>query len=184
VHARRKARKNFYQRPTPLNKRLYSQTTQEAKTTVESAKKESWAKFLSCINPQTPLSTVWKMFRAVSGKLPTAAIPLTLDNAPLSPEETAETLAAHFATTLAHPSSIPAEKMNVISMALECEDNSTYNRRFSLWELKRGIHRLRTRSAPGSDLIHNSFIFHLPNTHHSAVLALFNQSFQYVRSAA
>ncbi|KAA0192253.1 hypothetical protein HAZT_HAZT006615 [Hyalella azteca] len=117
------------------------------------------------------------MFRAVSGRLPPSAIPLTAA-APLTPEGTAEALAAHFAKSLSHRCAISPTKEIEIERALICEDDSAVNCRFTLEELLRGMRRLKTRSSPGADLIHNAFLAHLPPAHHSALLAIFNQSFR------
>lgn len=173
------ARKLFARRPTPVNKAFYNMRSRDARDCVTAAKRQSWEDFLSRLTPQTPMTVVWGMFRAVSGRPPRLTIPLSVNNSPLNSLDAAEALADHFAVSLSQVHHIPVALHDSLREALLSDGDPALNGLFTKQELLRGILRLSTRTAPGSDLVHNAFLCRLPSAHRESLLLLFNQSLEH-----
>ena len=178
VHARRSARKTFSRHPTPANRASYNGATHAVRETVSEARRASWSAFVAQLSPQTSMSVVWKMFRAVTGRLPSLAIPLTADAAPLPTQLTAETLASHFASSFSHRHRVSPAQEAFTNTALTDDGDPALNSDFTAPEMVGAMGRLTTRTAPGLDLIHNAFLTSLPDCYRHFLRTLFNTSLQ------
>jgi hypothetical protein len=175
---RRKATKLFKRFPTPANKTNLNKFTAIAVHTMSEEKKTSWNVFLARITHRTPSAQIWKMFRSVSGHAPPSAFPLSSGTAPLSSTEAANALASHFSLSFSHRHNLAELDSAFLNDKLSSDADDTLNHRFSLSELRAVLPRLPPCSSPGSDLLHNQFLSHLPWTHHHALLNIFNLSFR------
>ena len=178
VNNRRKAIHLFSRFPTPANKTALNKFPAIAVNTLLTEKKASWNDFLARITHRTPSAQIWKMFRSVSGRAPPSSFPLSSGTSPLSSTETANALAEHFSLASSHEHLLAEPDSSFLTDKLISDDDDTLNHRFSLSELRSVLSNLTSRSSPGSDLLHNQFLSHLPCTHHHALLNIFNLSFR------
>ena len=179
VEARRRALKKFQKSPSPQNKRLYNQANKYAKQTTKLSKEQAWSTFLSTINPRTPISIVWKFFRAMKGGTVPSSIPLSdQDNNPADSEKSAEIMAAHYQTNFSYSLPLSSEDSDKLETALLESPNIGINSPITFQELDKSIRHTPSKSSPGVDLIHNQFLINLPATHRSWLLSLFNKSFE------
>ena len=176
VKRRRKARKQFWRRPTPENKSHYNLMSKQAKEAITEAKENSWTKFLSELGPLTPLSTVWRFFKAMKGTIPPTAIPFSnTEDKPLDPQQCAEKLATHYSMNFSHCQTLSPVQDKFAEEALTDDVQIDINQEFKLHEIDRAIAQLKTSSSPGKDLMHNQFLINLPNQQRIMLLELYNQ---------
>ena len=178
VNNRRRAIHLFSRFPTPANKTALNKSTAIAVSTLLAEKRTSWNDFLARITHRTPSAQIWKMFRSISGQAPPSAFPLSSGASPLSSTEAANTLASHFSLAFSHEHLLTEPDSQFLSDKLTSDSDDTLNHRFSLSELRSVLPKLPSHSSPGSDLLHNQFLSHLPWTHHHALLNIFNLSFR------
>ena len=175
---RRKATKKFERFPTPANKTSLNKYTAISVATLSAERTASWNAFLSRISHRTPAAQIWKMFRAISGRAPPSALPLSSGSSPLTSTESANALATHFSLSFSHIHMLAEPDLTFLQNQLTTDAGDPLNERFSLSELRSILPKLPIHSSPGADLVHNQFLTHLPHTHHHALLNLFNLSFR------
>ena len=177
VSARRRALKNFARRPTPHNKTLLNQASSIAKAVTKKAKEESWSCFLSNLNARTPITSVWKFFRAMNGKNFSSNVPISCSNDnPADPRETAEIMATHYQKNFSHQVNLDPVDANKLGAALTVSSTGGLNSPITYQELERSLNKTPSSSSPGPDLIHNQFLKNLPSNYKTWMLSLFNSS--------
>ena len=180
VKQKHKARNYFRRHPTEINYNNFKAKEAIANKCVKDAKTESFRQYISEINSQTPIKSVWDKISALSGKFkPYKPVVLFNANEPITvPLEKTSLIADHYADRF----KCSMQKANLkyllpLSMALVEDLSFSYNENFNMTELDIAIKSLKPTS-PGHDLIHNLMIKNLPIDYKTTLLHIFNLSFQ------
>ena len=179
VALKRKAYNKFKRRPTRLLQLEYRRLEAKVKRVVLKAKRKSWRKFLSKLNLQISCTEVWRFLRSFMGKPTNNNYPLTQNGTTLIDAfAKAEFLAEQFDQIMGERLLIFNEdvKLAYIKGALEEATQDPTNAPFSLHELNEQIAKLKTNKSPGTDMIVNEFLIHLPEHIRIILLTIFNES--------
>ena len=183
VSTRQAARKEYENNPTQDNRRNYHKLAAETKLLTKKLKKEAWTTKCSNLNLQHDGREAWKLLGNISGKN-------NQENPrPFSSEgdlivtdsKKAEHLNKHFAKVT------KADKKTDLDRALkknlqeeEKRESDTTPEIFSSLitpaELDKAISLLKNRKAPGPDKVHNEMLKNISNKGKTALLMLFNKT--------
>ena len=137
-------------------------------TIIYSEKRESWTKYVSKLNTNTPIKHVWDRVRKISGKnvCPPKQYLIGKDGASITdPKSIVNEHAAAFAdNSSAHYSATfqaIKEQDEKVRIDFTSDNTEVYNKPFRLRHLKRSLLKAKPR-APGPDGIHNNLLKHLP----------------------
>ena len=179
VSTRRMALKQFAKRPTPQNKTVYNEASKQAKEITKRAKEQAWSTFLCTLNSRTPITIVWKFFRAMIGGSASSSIPLSdQENNPADPRKSAEILADYYQENFSYCLPLDPEDLERLQTALSRSPTGGINSPITSQEFDRSISHTPSKSSPGNDLIHNQFLKNLPQEYKTWLLSLFNKSLE------
>ena len=165
IQLRKNAIKNYFRIRSDTNRIAMNKATASARKIIKKAKRDSWHSFCSKININTPLSTVYKFFKRMSGKYTPISYPITLNNAPINNDSTiANTFADHFENTLKSNFIPENQEQLLMNIQINCEtgNNLPYNNNLTLPEITKTINSVNINSTMGHDNIHNKMIKMLP----------------------
>ena len=164
--------------PSYTNKIIYQRALAKKKQYFKQAKRKSWQDYISKINANTPITSVWNKVRKLSGKYIPKPLPsLLVDNNLISDSKSvADILANHFSKVSSR--SNYGQEFREMASELQCpnftSDNTEYyNRLFSLKELQYAISRSKNTS-PGEDTIQADMIKMLPSKTLELLLKIYN----------
>ena len=180
VLAKRRARCLYTREPTTANLIAFRRCEAVVKKVTREAKRHSWAQFCDRITSTTPSPLVWRRIRRLRGAAPRRTQPLLLNQCLITtPQEKAEAFADHYSRVFgaAPPPTDPTPLLVPLAVALNSGSNHDYNGPFLLSEFSRALSSLPGTS-PGSDLVHNKHLQHLPMPYQRWLLAIFNESFR------
>ena len=164
---RRRAFNRYRRTKAEADKITLSRETAKARNTYFLSRKESWEKFVSSINVNTPMSKVWSRIRKMTGNYnshppPTLRVGGTTHT---DPQEVSELFATHYSSVSSNSGYSPT----FCNLKLIAEQNyldfSTnhpvaYNEPITIREIIGAI-RASNPSAPGEDLISYEMLRHL-----------------------
>lgn len=157
IKNRKQAHYNYKNNPNLANYIELKRLQAKAKHIVKSAKRNSWEKFCSTINPKTSNKDIWRKVKKITGNY--------INNKQLS-----ENIIDEFLDKLIPPN-VPLESINYSEPPHGHID--VLSSPFSLYELERVV-SLNKDTAPGIDRISYSMIKHLPLTALKYTLDIFN----------
>ena len=177
VRDKHQARNRLNKYPTVENLINFKRLEAMAKKITRKAKRESFKKYCSTLNYETPISEIWNKIGAFQKKYKTENISpfITPHEICTDPQKKSNLLAAQYEKNF----NCQAHKMNSTSlllpltMALMSENEEGYNSPINFGELVRAISGLKN-SSPGHDLIHNQMLKNLPKTYLEFLLKIFN----------
>ena len=159
--------KTFLKHPSPESLDQMKNFRAGARRTMKTSKRNSWKKFASDINCKTQSRRIWNMIRAISGKQTQRPVyHLKTENGIAeTPDEIVESLAHNYEKQSSvdnHCEDFKStkEKAEKIKLNFESDNKETYNRKFSLKELKKSIKKAKN-STEGGDKIHYEILKHL-----------------------
>ena len=177
---RQKARRALAKQNNIENRIKYNRANALAKRENLSAKRESWKRFVGTINPNTPASTVWKNFKAISGQTYHTINCVEDDAGNILQDE--KTISEHFNRTYAKKSGVKTSYPKTLSK----EEQFYSCNKFHLFlhadesdaavtsgELHLAVSELKNTAA-GPDDIHNGMLRHLTEEFTQDILNLFN----------
>lgn len=165
--------KEFKYRPTLDNLNKYLQAGKDASKIFAKKKKSSFQQFCSSLSPDTPISKVWRYIRSFSNRYQGNP-----NNTMINEKEFNEAFNKIAPLTPpSSPSTIDLEELNNIPFTRRNSDDIYLVNPFSITEYKAAILSLKTKSAPGPDLISNKIIKKFPTELHYLILSLFNYMF-------
>ena len=169
IKERNRALERFEREPTEGNLNAYRVARAKARRNVRLSKKTSWRNYISKLNSQASVKSVWNRIRKIKGKVSTNYIHhLSVNNRDVtSHRDIANALADNvshhsssaFSTDVFTSVRCKAEKQNI---NVSSENVEVYNRPFSLEELQDALRRAHDTSA-GPDEIHYQLLKHLPD---------------------
>ena len=152
-----------------------------ARRVMRTSKKDCWKKYVSSINENTPMTSVWRKVHKISGKYVTNPTPVLSigGNIIANPEEVAEKLADHFSNISKgkhlsnefHSIKIRQEQQPINFYTDIHED---YNDPFTLKELVSSLSKCKS-TAEGPDDIHYEMLKHLSMESKKFLLKLYNR---------
>ena len=164
--------------PSYTNKIIYQRALAKKKKYFKQAKRQSWQDYISRINTNTPVSSVWNKIRKLSGKFVPKPLPSLIVNNNLisNSQEVAEVLAKHFSKISNH-SNYDQEFQQVAAQVslpdFTSANNEYYNQPFKMKELKFALSKT-SNSSPGEDSIQADMIKKLPSQTLELLLKIFN----------
>ena len=179
VNKKHRARNILRKYPTPENLINFKRIQAQAKIVLKRSKRESFKKYCSSINDETPISEIWNKIAAMQkkNKIKNSTPLITLGEIYTDSQKKSDVLASKFEKTF----NSKLHKMNSMPLllpltaALVAEDGRGYNSPIGGGELLSAIRDLKM-SAPGYDLIHNQMIKNLPPIFLDFLVKLFNDS--------
>lgn len=180
VSSKRKAFRVFRRAPNSENLLAFKKAKALARRTVRQAQRNSWTKYVSSITRFTPTKEVWNRINRISGRISPYPVP-TLEINGIEITNSVEVASRIGQTFLAKSNPVSNDPLFLREVALAertpvrfgRSNGESYNKLFTLNELKRALGRARSVS-PGPDDIHNDMLKALSEHSLNAVLKLFN----------
>ena len=148
---------------------------------MRTSKKECWKSYISSINENTPMTSVWRKVHKIAGKYVTSPAPvLSIGSSVIAdPEKVAEKLADHFSniskgTHLSNEFHNIKERQEQQPIDFSTDVQEVYNDPFTLQELTSSLSKCKS-TAEGPDHIHYEMIKHLSLECKKFLLKLFNR---------
>jgi len=169
VKNRNKALRKAKLSPTSENMQQYKIIRARTRKTIRKSRRQSWQKFVSCINSRTSIKRVWNMVNKISGKRsPTEVKHLHVGGQEVTTvTDIADTLAESFSSISSTSNYTPEfqlHKARTERHLLKFNSNNmeAYNIPFSMDELTHSLSGCND-SAAGPDDIHYQMLKHLPS---------------------
>ena len=175
-HMLRTAKKN----PTCENIKNFRIAQANSRQICRTAKKESFKRYISKVNNNTPMSKIWKMIRKLKGTNKDTIKHITKEDGTIA--ETEQDIANEIAKSLSDKSSTKnyTEKFTKVKTKEENEkldfsstNSESYNQPFTITEIKTCLSEL-SETAAGPDKINNIILSNLPPESISLMLEIFN----------
>ena len=152
-----------------------------ARKTIRGAQKESWRMYVSTINEQTPINSIWEKIHKIAGKyIPDKAIVLHQQgNIIAEPKEVAQRLATHF-SNISEGKHLSKEFLTQkriqerVELDFSTDLHEAYNVLFSMKELSSALSKCKS-TAEGPDDIHYDMVKHLSQESQQYLLQIFNR---------
>ena len=181
IKERNRALERFKREPTEGNLNAYRIARAKARRDVRFSKKTSWRNYVSKLNSQTSVKSVWNRIRKIKGKESSNSIHhlSANDRDVTSHRDIANALADNFCHNSSSAFSTDAfasvrSKAEKHNINFSSENAEVYNRSFSLEELQDALRRAHDTSA-GPDEIHYQLLKHLPDASLLLLLNIFNK---------
>ena len=179
INNRRKALKILEKYPSTENINNYKEQSKIVAAIIKKAKRQSWENYIKTLSSDTPSKEVWSKINSIKNTYKTSIYPIKV-NGQLTDNNTlkANKFAEHFQniSTIELVTNIETELY--LESKIEACDNMQLNSKFTLYELKGAIKKLKNKT-PGFDQIHNIFLKKAPLSLLNDILNLFNKSFTY-----
>jgi exonuclease III/ribonuclease HI len=181
IRLRKAALQSFRWHPDDQHWQRFLKLRAEARRIVKQKKRTSWRKYISQINCRTSSKKIWDMIKKITGRRVTRAAN-QLQQADGSIAEDAPSIANCLASSIAQSSSTnhytPAfqrhkSKIEAKTISFKSKNNETYNEPITLLEFKNALNKSHN-TAVGPDMVHYSFLKHLPCTAQQIVVDAFN----------
>ncbi|KAI5753545.1 hypothetical protein M8J77_001177 [Diaphorina citri] len=175
IKERNKAFRIYSKNKTIENWINFKRLRAKVKRTVILSKKESWLAFSSTISSSTPSTVVWDRIKRIegNGRSSSRIKSIRVDNKTiLVPSEIAHYIGLYFE----QKSKERKDSSPIVPQPWDfnSDNDETYNKPFTMWELESVIKLLKPHSSPGPDEIHNEMLRHLPHNTKKLLLKLFN----------
>ena len=181
IKERNRALERFKREPTKGNLNAYRIARAKARRDVRLSKKTSWRNYVSKLNSQASVKSVWNRIRKIKGKESSNSIHhlSANDRDVTSHRDIANALADNFCHNSSSAFSTDAfasvrSKAEKHNINFSSENAEVYNRSFSLEELQDALRRAHDTSA-GPDEIHYQLLKHLPDASLLLLLNMFNK---------
>ena len=168
INSRKKSLSNFQKQPTQDNLIHFKHFKAKARRTIRTCKKQSWQKYVSTLNNQTPMTKVWEMVKKISGKCTKNSLSmLKKDQTTISnTEDIANCFAHSFSNNSSNENySEKFKRHQAISekntLNFKSNFSHQYNKKLKMKELLSSIKKAKNTS-PGPDQIHYQLLKHLP----------------------
>ena len=166
----KKTLNTFNKYSTPVNLINYKKARAKARQIINTAKRESWRKFVITLNRFTPLGNIFKKIKKIDNKsYAKTRIAIKLNNQTITnPIEVAENLGQHFSTVSSN-SNYTAKFIQYKNekesepIDFDTQNNQAINEPFNLKEFKNVLNPSKN-SSPGEDHIPYEFYKRLPNS--------------------
>ena len=175
-HMLRLAKKN----PTNENIKIFKIAQANCRQICRTAKKQSFQKYISKINNNTPMSKIWKMIKKLKGTNKETIKHITKEDGTMA--ETESDIANEIANSLSNNSSskhynnkFQKTKSNEEKKKIDFSSSNleNYNKSFTLSEIKACLSDL-SQTAAGPDDINNIVLSNLPSESVTLLLDIFN----------
>lgn len=177
---RRRALLRYQRSRSMADKISYKRARAIAQSVKKNAKRESWRKYVSTINKDTPMSVVWKRIRRMKGHKQQHSICLTSGGiTTATPVRVAEILADHFADVSNgehYPAQFMRNKHREEQRPLDFTtvNHEPYNEDLTMTEIFRAL-TLTSNTSPGPDGVHYKMMRRMHPSALATLLALFNK---------
>ncbi|CAF4043758.1 unnamed protein product [Rotaria magnacalcarata] len=177
---RKAASRRLFRHPSQANRNLYLLVKAQCRRTIRQARRTSWQNFVSTLNSQTPMTSVWKKVRKFSGNYVPSPTPVLKINGMTvaNQEAVAEVLADSLASV--SDGSLYSENFkkknslkHMSSINFSTSEDNLYNRLFTIQELTSALSTC-SNTAPGPDTITYQMLKHLPGSLLTFLLDLYN----------
>ena len=177
IKERNRALERFKREPTEGNLNAYRVARDRARRDVRLSKKTSWRNYISKLNSQASVKSVWNRIQKIKGKESTNSIHhLSVNDRDVtSHRDIANALADNVSHNSSSAFSTDAftcvrKKAEKQTITFSSDNAEVYNKPFSMEELQDALHRAHDTSA-GPDEIHYQLLKHLPD---ASLLLLLN----------
>ncbi len=178
---RKRALRRFQRSGLVADKIAYSRARAVARRVKKDARSESWRRYVSGINADTPPSKVWNRIKKMTGRYSTQPSPFLMYNGePVTePRACAELLVDHFASVSSRERHTPAfrrhrDRMEACPLDFSSNDPQPYNEPITMMEVK-GMLKCSRQTAPGADQVTYHMIQHLHETSLEWLLHIYNR---------
>ena len=137
----RKCYRKYKASGSPQSKTTYQRNKAKQCKYFKKVKRESWLHYINGINSKTPMRSVWKKVRKLSGKFIPPPLPTLKINGSLitNPSEVANKLGKHF-SSISNSSNYSPRFQRIrdtqVTLNFDSDNLEEYNIRFSLRELE------------------------------------------------
>ena len=175
----RKCYRKYKNGGSPQSKIIYQRNLAKQRRYYKKAKRESWLYYINGINSKTPMRSVWKKVRKLSGKFVPSPLPsLKIDGSLITnPSEVADKLGQHF-SQISSPDNYSPRFRRIrdakITLDLGSDNSEEYNKTFSLREFRDALSSTEA-TAPGEDTILYEMLKHLPEHAKIFLLKIINK---------
>lgn len=178
---RKKALRRYQRTQNVVDLISYKRARARAKYIKKKASRESWRKYVSSLNANTPMSKIWSRVRKMRGVYQPMTCPMLKHGGQDTgdPAEVAEILACHYESVSS--SQNYAERFQRIRQRAEsrdlnfdCRESLPYNEEFTLLELTHALRNCRDTS-PGNDKISYKMISKAHPSCMQFLLAIYNR---------
>ena len=180
LRARRRCWRQFRQNSTVTNMLRFRHARAFARRTFREAKRTSWVAYVSGINRQSSISSVWNRIKRISGKYCPSPLPSLRINGEdvVNPVDVAEEIGRFLAERCRANIDDPVFAAHKQQCEMSPADFSTtcylpYNSDFTIAELEAVVRSLKD-VAEGPDRVHNMMLKHLPRPVLTKLLQAFN----------
>lgn len=179
-HERKTALRRYQRTRSEVDKVAYKRARARAQLTKNTARKESWRKYISSINKDTPFTKIWQRIRKMRGKQQHCVPCLTVGGVTsAAPVTVADLLAEHFAEVSSGSHWSPhfqAVKNNQEQIPLDFTTDRplAYNEPISTTEIYQALIHCKN-TAPGPDGIHYKMIKRMHSSAVRYLVSLFNK---------
>ena len=179
IRERKKWQRKCFTNPTQGNNIKFRQAKAKCKYTIRQAKKNSWQNYVSTLNSNTPIKTIWKKIKKIKGKNNTQTTHLKKNNTIITDrQEHTNHLGETFSKFSASENySAKFQKLKSTkekqTLNFTSDNSEPYNKPFLLSELQASLKK-SNQSAAGPDGIHYQLLTHLPVKCQEILLAIFN----------
>ena len=178
IKERNRALERFKREPTEGNLNSYRVAMAKARRYIRHSKKTSWKNYVSKMNSQTSVKSVWNRIRKIKGKHTTNTVHHLFinDRYVTSHRDIANALADNFSHNSSSAFSFASVRKKAEKQTIKfLSDNAeVYNRPFSMEELRDALRRAHNTSA-GPDEIHYQLLKHLPDASLLLLLNILNK---------
>ena len=180
IKERNRALERFKLEPTEGNLNTYHIARAKARRDIRHSKKTSWRNYVSKMNSQTSVKSVWNRIRKIKGKDTRNTVHhLSVNDRDVtSHRDIVNALADNFSHNSSSAFSTDAlsvrKKAEKQTIKFSSDNAEVYNKPFSMEELRYALCRAHDTSA-GPDEIHYQILKHLPDASLLLLLNIFNK---------
>ena len=181
IKERNRALERFKREPTEGNLNAYRIARAKARRDIRHSKKISWRNYVSKINSQTSVKSVWNRIRKIKGKDTSNTVHhLSVNDRDVtSHRDIANALTDNFSHNTSYAFSTDAfasfrKKAEKLTIKFSSDNAEVYNKPFSMEELRDALRRAHDTLA-GPDEIHYQLLKHLPDASLLLLLNIFNK---------
>ena len=181
IKIKRQAWTKYRRQKNDVNFIDFKRASAVARKTIRKAQKESWRMYVSTINEQTPINSIWKKIHKIAGKyIPDKAIVLHQQgNIIADPKEVAQSLATHFCSIsegkhLSKEFLTQKRIQEQVALDFSTDLHESYNDTFSMKELSSALSKCKS-TAEGPDDIHYDMVKHLSKESQHYLLQIYNR---------
>ncbi|XP_018020252.1 uncharacterized protein LOC108676647 [Hyalella azteca] len=178
---RKRTLRRFQRTGNIADKIAYKRARAIAQYTKDTARKESWKRYVSSLNSETPMSKIWQRIRKIAGRPGLTRPCLRINGAPTTdPQVVATELARYFADISSgqhypRPFLYLKHQQEQQHLDFRTDHQYSYNDPITYLEIFNALQQSTRNTSPGPDGIHKKVLKKMHPTAITALLAIYNK---------